>query len=136
MSWNVRIRLGVMMFLQYFVWGGWAVTLYPYLTGPLHLSDFQAGTVASMFYLACIISPFIGGQLADRYVPTQWFLAASHLAGGVVMLFAAQQTSFPEMLVFIAVYSLLYAPTLALTNSLAFHHLKGASDKEFGAIRV
>jgi nucleoside transporter len=136
MNWNLRIRLGMMMFLQYFVWGGWAVTLYPYLTKTLGFTDPQAGTVFSMLWLACIVSPFIGGQLADRYVPTQWFLAGSHLVGGVLLLGASQQHAFGPMLGFMALYSLFYAPTLALTNSLAFHQLKGASDKEFGAIRV
>jgi nucleoside transporter len=136
MSWGIRIRLGLMMFLQYFVWGGWAVVIYPYLTKTLGFSDAQAGWVFSVLWLACIVSPFIGGQLADRYIPTQWFLAASHLLGGVMLLMAAQQRTFTGMITFMTLFSLLYAPTLALTNSLAFHHLKGASDREFGAIRV
>ncbi|MBI3910209.1 MAG: MFS transporter [Armatimonadetes bacterium] len=135
MNWDLRIRLSLMMFLQYFIWGGWAVTIYPYLTKALGFSDDQAGWVFSVFSLACIVSPFVGGQIADRYVPTQWFLAACHLLGGAAMFMAAQQRSFPGVLAFMVVYSLLYAPTLALTNSLAFHHLNGA-DREFGSIRV
>src|SRR5262245_36714696 len=127
MSWNIRIKLGVMMFLQYFVWGGWAVMLFSYLIAKpdaqpagLGFNDAEAGWVFSMLWLACIISPFIGGQLADRYVPTQWFLAGSHLVGGLLLLGASQQHTFWPMLIFMAVYSLFYAPTLALTNSLAF----------------
>lgn len=136
MGWNLRVKLSLMMFLQYFVWGGWTVVLYPYLTGTLGFSDSQAGWVFSVLWLACIVSPFIGGQLADRYVPTQLFLAVSHIIGGVMLILAAQQREFTGMILFMSLYSLLYAPTLALTNSLSFHHLKGAADREFGAIRV
>lgn len=136
MTWSLRIRLSLMMFLQYFVWGGWTVVIYPYLTKTLHFSDSEAGWVFSVLWLACIVSPFIGGQLADRYVPTQWFLAVSHLIGGGALIMAAQQHAFGGMILFMIIFSLAYAPTLALTNSLAFHHLKGASDREFGAIRV
>lgn len=134
MDWSLRIRLCAMMFLQYFVWGGWAVMLYPYLTKTLGFTDQQAGFVFSVLWLACIVSPFVGGQIADRYVPTQYFLALCHLLGGGALLLAAQQREYPGMLACMAVHSLCYAPTLALTNSLAFHHLK--NDREFGVIRV
>lgn len=138
MSWSLRLRLWVMMFLQYAIWGAWAPVLWPYLTSPegLGFSDIQASWIFAALWLACILSPFTGGQIADRWVPTQWFLGIVHLVGGGLMLLTAQQHGFPLMMLFMALYSILYAPTLALTNSLAFHHLKGASEREFAWIRV
>jgi nucleoside transporter len=127
-----------MMFLQYAIWGAWAPVLWPYLTSEkgLHFSDPQAAWIFAALWLACILSPWTGGQIADRWVPTQLFLGVLHLAGGAVMLVTAKQQGFGSMLLLMGLYSLLYAPTLALTNSLAFHHLKGASEREFGWIRV
>jgi len=126
----------VMMFLQYAIWGAWAPVLYPYLTQGLHFTDVQASWIFAALWLACILSPWTGGQIADRWVPTQVFLGVLHLAGGAVMLGCAKQHEFASMMLLMALYALLYAPTLALTNSLAFHHLKGASEREFGWVRV
>lgn len=127
-----------MMFLQYAIWGAWAPVLWPYLTAAspngLGMTDPQAAFIFGLLPLACILAPFTGGQIADRWMPTQWFLAIAQLVGGVFLLIAAKTQGFTNMLVLLALYSLLYAPTLALTNSLAFHHLK--SEKEFGSIRV
>lgn len=134
---GVRWRLGAMMFLQYAIWGSWAPFLWPYLTDPaagLGLSDPQAAFIFGLLWLACILAPFTGGQIADRYVPTQIFLGVAHLAGGILLLLASRAQEFGPMATLVGLYSLLYAPTLALTNSLAFHHL--ASEKEFGGIRV
>jgi nucleoside transporter len=136
MTWSLRLRLWAMMFLQYAIWGAWAPVLYPYLTAGLGFSDMQASWIFAALWLACILSPVTGGQIADRWVPTQWFLGMVHLAGGVLLLLLARQHGFPLMMLFMALYSVLYAPTLALTNSLAFHQLKGASEREFAWIRV
>ncbi len=145
---GVRSRLSIMMFLQYAIWGAWAPVLWAYLVGPtdaavatqqgvavgLGFSQTGAGFIFGLLWLACILAPFTGGQIADRWMPTQWFLAGVHVVGGVILLVLAREKSFATVTVGMALYSLLYAPTLALTNSLAFHHLK--SEKEFGAIRV
>lgn len=138
MSWSLRLRLSLMMFLEYAIWGAWAPVLWPYLTSKegLHFTDPQAAWIFAALYLACILSPWTGGQIADRWVPTQLLLGVFHLAGGVVMLLTAKAHSFGSMMLLMSIYALLYAPTLALTNSLAFHHLKGASEREFGWIRV
>ncbi|MEW6355033.1 MAG: MFS transporter [Planctomycetota bacterium] len=134
MSLSLRIRLSAMMFLQYAIWGAWAPVLAAHLKG-LGFTGCQIGWVYGVLWLSCIVAPFVGGQIADRWFPTQWFLAVVHLAGGFFLLYAAKQTGFRGMVTIMALYSLLYAPTLALTNSLAFHHLKDA-EKQFGIIRV
>ena len=130
----VRTRLSIMMFLQYAIWGGWCVVGSAYFQ-ELHFTDTQTGWLYSALWLACIVAPFIGGQIADRYFPTQLFLGVVHLAGGVFLLLMARTRSFAPMMTYMAIYTLLYAPTLALTNSICFHNLKDVG-RDFGRIRV
>lgn len=132
---NVKFRLGAMMFLQYAIWGSWAPVLSAYLQNNLGFTGVQLGIIFSLLPLATIISPFIGGQFADRYFPTQKVIAGLQLAGGVILILIAGITSFTPMMWLMLIYCLVYAPTLALTNSIAFINLK-SSEKEFGAIRV
>ncbi|MCX7014906.1 MAG: MFS transporter [Candidatus Sumerlaeota bacterium] len=128
-------RLRIMMFLQYAVWGAWTPIFAADLSSTLGLSGHQVALVYSLLWAACIIAPFVGGQIADRWVPTQWFLALAHLIGGLAFLWMAQRPAYPSILIGMGVWALFYAPTLALTNSLAFRHLPN-SEKEFGFIRV
>lgn len=132
---NVKLRLSVMMFLQYAIWGAWAPVLSAYLQNNLGFSGSQLGIIFSLLPLATIISPFLGGQLADRYFPSEKVIAVLQLVGGVLLLLIAGVTSFNTMMWLMLLYSLVYAPTLALTNSIAFINLKD-SEKEFGGIRV
>ncbi len=132
---SVKIRLGAMMFFQYAIWGAWAPVLSAYLQNNLDFSGWQLGFIFSLLPLATIISPFIGGQFADRWFPAQKVIAVLQLLGGALLILAAQVTSYGPMMWLLLAYSLLYAPTLILTNSVAFAHLK-SSEKEFGAIRV
>jgi MFS family permease len=135
---SVRVRLSIMMFLQYALWGVWAVNLSVYLQG---LESFRenAGFKILMVFLtmaiANILAPFVASQLADRYFSTERFLAFSHLVGGGFLLWASQVVSFEWLFWVMLGYCLLYAPTVALTNSLAFHHLPNG-EKDFGAIRL
>jgi len=132
---SVKFRLGLMMFLQYAIWGSWAPVLSAYLQNNLGFSGVQLGIIFSLLPLATIISPFVGGQLADRYFPSQKVIAVLQLAGGVILILIANITSFTTMMWLMLLYCLVYAPTLALTNSIAFLNLK-SSEKEFGSIRV
>ena len=135
MSWQLYISLSIMMFLQFAIWGAWAPVLASHLVGPLKMTGKQTGWIYATLWLACIVSPFIGGQIADRWVATEWFLAGVHLAGGVVLLLAARKTKFWGLFGLMGLYSLLYAPTLALVNSLMFSHLTDAG-AQAGGIRV
>jgi nucleoside transporter len=132
---NSKFRLGTMMFLQYAIWGAWAPVLSAYLMNNLGFSGSQAGFIYSLLPIATIISPFIGGQLADRWFPTQKVIAFMQLAGGVLLLFGAAVATYTGMIWVMLVYCLIYAPTLALTNSIAFINLRD-SEKDFGKIRV
>ena len=132
---SARFRLSVMMFLQYAIWGAWAPVLSDYLINKLGFSGAQVGIVYSLLPLATILSPFIGGQIADRYFPTQKVIAFLQLLGGVLLIYTSTVTNYSTLVGLMLFYSLLYAPTLALTNSIAFIHLEN-SEKEFGIIRV
>jgi nucleoside transporter len=132
---SVKFRLGAMMFLQYAIWGSWAPVLSAYLQNNLGFSGVELGVIFSLLPLATIISPFVGGQFADRWFPTQKVIAVLQLVGGVILIFIANVTAFGPMMWLMLIYCLVYAPTLALTNSIAFVNLQ-SSEKEFGAIRV
>jgi nucleoside transporter len=140
MSMSIRVRLSLMMLLQYAIWGAWAPVLSGYLGKPvseggLGFQPDQLGWIYSMLPLASIITPFFAGQIADRYLATERFLGILHLLGSGALLLMASQQQYMPMLIWMLVFSLFYAPTLALTNSLAFSHMSN-SEKEFGGIRV
>lgn len=130
----LRARLSVMMFLQYGIWGAWLPLLYPFLVW----RGFSSGEISAAFALGAvgaIIGPFIAGQVADRWFSTERFLGISHLAGAVLVWNLASLESANTFLWVSFLYGLIYAPTLALTNSLAFHHLEDR-DRDFGPIRL
>ena len=140
MKTSLRIKLSLMMFLEFAIWGAWMPTLYRYLITDvgehgLGFSHDQASWIFAALWLACMVAPFIGGQIVDRWIPTQWFLAAVHFLGGLVLLTMTAHKTFDKMMPAMVIYALLYAPTLALTASLCFHHLTNA-DKQFGSIRA
>jgi nucleoside transporter len=129
------VLLSIMMFLQYAIWGAWAPALASHLGGTLNFSGQQVGAIYGCLWLACMVGPFVGGQIVDRYMPTQVFLAIAHLGGAVLMYLTAIQTEFSSMWLWMFLYSLLYAPTLAVTNSICFHNLPDA-ERQFGRIRL
>ncbi len=134
MSWQVYMQLSLMMFLQFAVWGAWLPVLASRLLGPLKMSGKQTGWIYGTIYLGCIISPLIAGQIADRWVATQYFLAAAHLAGGVLLLASARQRRFPPLFAIMFLYALAFAPTLALVNSLMFAYLTDPANQSFGVL--
>lgn len=140
MNSGVRWRLSVMMFFQYVVWGMWAPVLAAYLQRPtsakgLGFSGIEIGWIFALLPIGCMVAPFFGGQLADRTVATEKLLAVLHLLGGVFLCLLATSTSYNSFLLLMGAWAFVYAPTLALTNSLTFHHLPDAQNK-FGLVRV
>ena len=132
---GVAWRLSVMMFLQYVIWGSWLPLLALYLTRSLHLSGTEIGWIFATQAIASVAALFVSGQIADRYMPIDRFLALSHLAGGVAMFALGFQETFWSFFVVMLVYTIAYIPTLSLANAIAFHHLKDAQ-KEFGRVRL
>lgn len=124
-----------MMFLEYAIWGAWQPALSGYLTNTLGYSGAQLGWVYAALPIAVVLSPFTGGQVADRWLPAQIALAICQLLGGVCLLGLAFAREFSIVFGLLLVYSILYAPTLALTNALALKHVEDPQ-RDFGAIRV
>jgi nucleoside transporter len=131
----IRARLSVMMFLQYVIWGAWLPLLGDYMTNFLHFKGFQSAWVFNAFAIASLTGMFFGGQLADRYLAQEKFLAISHFLGGLSMLALATQTAFGPFFALMLLHCFFYVPTLSVTNAIAFANLKDAQ-KEFGYIRV
>jgi nucleoside transporter len=135
MTSSVRVRLSVLMFLQYFVWGAWYVTMGTWLGETLHFSGEQIGLAAGTTALSAMISPFFVGMVADRFLATERILAALHVLGGAILFWAASQTSFRGVYAGLLIYTLCYMPTLALSNSLSFRQMADPG-REFPPIRV
>jgi nucleoside transporter len=132
---DLNAKLSFMMFLQYAIWGAWLPILWPFLADRRGFSPDQIGTMFAVGALGAILAPFIAGQIADRFFPTQRFLGISHLIGAVLVWQLADIETYAGFLGFSLAYSLVYSPTLPLTNSLAFHHLPDR-DRDFGRVRL
>lgn len=128
-------RLSVMMFFQYFVQGAYLPIASVYVERSLGFSPLQVGIFISALAVGPILAPFIVGQLVDRLFATERVMAACHVVGGLLMLWLATATQVLPVIVLGTVYSILYVPTMMLTNALAFRHLKD-SDMEFPWIRL
>jgi len=128
-------RLSFMMFLQYAIWGAWLPLLWPFLHDHRGFSPSQIGDMFAIGAVGALLAPFIAGQIADRHMPTEKILGISHILGGILVWQLAWIDGYWMFLAFSLVYSLIYAPTLSLTNSISFHHLPNR-DKQFGKVRV
>lgn len=132
---GITVRLSVMMFLQFFIWSGWFVTLGTFLGNNINATDGQIAQAFSTQSWGAIIAPFIIGLIADRYFNAERILGVLHLIGAVLMYFMANTTDFAVFYPYVLGYMILYMPTLALVNSVAFRTMDDPS-KDFSKIRV
>lgn len=128
------LRLSLMMFLEFFVWGAWFVTLGTHL-GDLRFTGSQITTIYAMNNVAAIISPFFIGMIADRFFPSQTVMGILHLVGGVLMYWSAGISTFSLLLFGLLLYNLTYMPTLALVNAISFRQME-TPEKQFPKVRV
>ena len=128
-------RLSAMMFLQFFIWGGWFVTMGSYLPSTLGASGAQSALAYSTQSWGAIIAPFVVGLIADRYVGAERLLGVMHLVGGVLMYFLYRTDEFAVFYPCLLAYMVLYMPTLALVNAVAFRQMDDPS-RQFSKIRV
>ena len=135
MSYIVKFLLSLMMFLQFFIWGSWFVTLGTFLSKNLYATGIQSSIAFSTQSWGAIIAPVFIGLIADKYFNAEKILGILHLIGGYLMIQLYQSTSFDLFYPLVFFYMLVYMPTLALVNSISFNQMKNPS-KEFSSIRV
>ena len=132
---KIKFQLSFMMFLEFFIWGGWFVTMGTFLSQSFNASGSQLAQAYETQSIGAIIAPFIIGLIADRYFSAQKILGFLHILGAVILYLAGTSDDFLSFYPFVLIYMILYMPTLALVNSVAFRQMKDPS-KEFPPIRV
>jgi nucleoside transporter len=132
---TTRIQLSLMMFMEFFIWGGWFVTMGTYLKSLPGTTDIEVGIAYGTQALGAIIAPFIIGLIADRFFSAQRILAVLHLAGAGLLYYASSRPDFSSFYPIILIYMILYMPTLALVNAVSFKQMTNP-EKEFSFIRV
>jgi nucleoside transporter len=132
---KTRIQLSSLMFLQYFIWGTWYVTLNTYLGEGLHFTGTQIGLSYGTFAIAAMVSPFFVGLIADKFFSTEKVLGTMHILGAVLLIVSAQEKTFSMFYPTFLLYTLTYTPTMALSNSLSFHKMENPG-QEFPSVRV
>ncbi|MFU1856316.1 MFS transporter [Sphingobacterium sp. CZ-UAM] len=135
MSSTIKFKLSFMMFLEFFIWGGWFVTLGTFLSKNLQATDFEMANVFSTQSLGAIIAPFIVGMIADRYFNAERILGVLHLVGAVLMYQMYGAANMSTFYPYVLAYMILYMPTLALASSVSFRQLTNP-EKQFSAIRI
>lgn len=132
---STGVLLSIMMFLQFFVWGAWYGQMSKYMTDQLHATGTQVGYAYSVFSIAMIVAPFFIGMLADRYFDAQKVLGVLNLSGAAILFILTKITDPTAFIAVMLVYCLTFAPTIALTSSIAMRHMSNP-EKQFPAIRV
>jgi nucleoside transporter len=135
MTAGIRAKLSTMMFLEFFIWGAWFVTMGTYLTVTLKATGTQNAGAYATQSLGAIIAPFVIGLIADKYFSAQKILGVLHLLGAASLFYATTIADFDKFYPNILFYMIIYMPTLALVNSVSFKQMQNPS-KEFPPIRV
>lgn len=129
-------KLFIMMVLEFFIWGAWLPLIWGYMgKDGLNFTDLQITWVGSAFAIASVLGIFFSNQFADRHFAAEKFMAFSHLVGGLAILGMFWAKDFTTFFSLMLIHSLLYVPTISVSNSIAFTHLKDAQ-KEFGLVRM
>jgi len=132
---SIRAQLSLMMFLEFFIWGGWFVTLGTFLGSTVGAEGNQIAMAFSTQSWGAILAPFIIGLIADRYFNAERILGVLHLLGALLMYLMYSAPDFGSFYPYVLGYMILYMPTLALVNSISFHQMTNPT-KEFSLVRV
>ena len=135
LSRSVRGRLSAMMFLQFFIWGAWWVTMGTYLLQGLKFTGTQTAQAYSTMPWGAIAAPFLVGMIADRFFAAEKVLGVVHLTGAVLLYYVSTVTDPTAFFWVLLAYALCYNPTLALVNAIAFNQM-ASPEKQFPAVRV
>tara|TARA_B110000285_G_C14988047_1_gene544848 strand:+ start:487 stop:894 length:408 start_codon:yes stop_codon:yes gene_type:complete len=131
----IKTQLSIMMFLEFFIWGGWFVTLGTFMGNNLNATGAETGMAYSTQSWGAIIAPFIIGLIADRFFNAEKILGVLHLVGAILMFQMSQTNGFTLFYPYILGYMICYMPTLALVNSVSFNQMKNP-ENEFSFVRV
>jgi nucleoside transporter len=134
MKLGTRFQLSFMMFLEFFIWGAWFVTMGTFIFKNLAAGETEVSLAYLTQSIGAVIAPFIVGIIADRYFPAQIILGVIHVAGAILLWFCAGATNFDTFFPLILTYMVLFMPTLALVNSVSFGQMEDSS-KDFPVIR-
>ncbi len=132
---SIQLQLSFMMFLEFFIWGGWFVTMGTFLGSNLGASGGETAMAYSTQSWGAIIAPFIIGLIADRFFNAEKILGVLHLFGAALMYFMSQSTEFSVFYPYVLGYMIAYMPTLALVNSVSFNQMSDPA-KQFPLVRV
>ena len=132
---TIKTQLSAMMFLEFFIWGGWFVTLGTFMGNNLGATGAETGMAYSTQSWGAIIAPFIIGLIADRFFNAEKILGVLHLVGAILMFQMSQTNGFTLFYPYILGYMICYMPTLALVNSISFNQMTNPA-KEFSFVRV
>lgn len=135
MNTTIRFKLSFMMFLEFFIWGSWFVTLGTFLSQKLNASGLETANVFSTQSWGAIIAPFIIGLIADKYFNAERILGVLHILGAILMYQMYQATEVSVFYPYALGYMILYMPTLALVNSVSFRQIANP-EKDFSSIRI
>ena len=135
MKTKIQVQLSLMMFLEFFIWGAWYVTMGTYLPNSLHTTDPETAMAYSTQSWGAILAPFIIGLIADKYINAERILGILHLLGALLMYLLYSAPDFALFYPYLLLYMVMYMSTLALVNSVAFNQMKDPA-KEFSFIRV
>lgn len=130
-----KVKLAAMMFLEFFIWGGWYVTVTTWVSQTLHFNGVQTGLISGTTAIGAVLSPFLAGWVADNLMAAQYMLALLHLIGAGLLFVASSQSHFGSLYGLMLAYAVVYMPTLGLANAVAFRHITN-SKTEFAPIRV
>ena len=132
---SVQIQLSFMMFLEFFIWGGWFVTLGTFMGSNLNASGAETAMAYSTQSWGAIVAPFIIGLIADKYFNAEKLLGLLHILGAILMYMMYQAYDFSNFYPYVLGYMIVYMPTLALVNSVSFNQMNDPA-KQFSFIRV
>ncbi|ADE53568.1 nucleoside permease [Coraliomargarita akajimensis] len=132
---SISVRLSAMMFLQFFIWGAWFVTLGTYLSQGLGFEPAQIGRAYSTMSWGAVFAPFIAGMIADRFFAAEKVMAFMHLSGGAILFYASTLTNSSTLFWVLIAYAICYNPTLGLVNAISFNQME-SPEKQFPRVRV
>ncbi len=132
---GMQVRLSIMMLLQFAIQGAWLPLLFQYFNEYRQFEPSAVGWLLAWGAIGAVVSPFIAGQIADRYMNAEHFMAVAHIVGAVVVWIFADLTNFYALVGLSFFYGVLYTPTIAVANAICFAHLPDR-DRDFGKVRV